>query len=150
MFDQTDKELTLDGKTKKDKESKLTALPSSKPGRLMLLNWVDISEKRFNEILSTVTKAKNDGLRTNVDGREILLDNTESWLQNLGNGILDWLEFKSRYNNIVDDIEVIVDKPMITRNREKIVQIMSLLREIIRTKFDKKKNRYYSYARIRE
>ena len=28
---------------------------------------------------------------------------------------------------------------MITRNREKIVQIMSLLREIIRTKFDKKK-----------
>ena len=112
---------------------------SSKPGRLKLPNWVEISEKRFNEILSTVTKAKNDGLRTNVDGREILLDNTESWLQNLGNGILDWLEFKSRYNNIVDDIEGIVDKPMITRNREKIVQIMSLLREIIRTKFDKKK-----------
>ena len=42
----------------------------------MLPNWVEISEKRFNEILSTVTKAKNDGLRTNVDGREITLDNT--------------------------------------------------------------------------
>ena len=27
LFDKTDKELTLDGKTKKEKESKLTALP---------------------------------------------------------------------------------------------------------------------------
>ena len=32
---------------------------SGKPGRLMLPKWVNISEKRFNEILSTVTKAKN-------------------------------------------------------------------------------------------
>ena len=32
---------------------------SSKPCRLMLPKWVNISEKRFNEILSTVTKAKN-------------------------------------------------------------------------------------------
>ena len=42
---------------------------SSKPGRLMLPKWVNISEKRFNAILSTVTKAKNEGLRTNADGR---------------------------------------------------------------------------------
>ena len=26
---------------------------SSQPGRLMLLKWVKVSEKRFNEILST-------------------------------------------------------------------------------------------------
>ena len=58
---------------------------SSKPGRLMLPNWVNISEKRFNEILSTVTKAKSKGLRTNVDGREITLDNVESLLKDLGN-----------------------------------------------------------------
>ena len=44
---------------------------SSKPGRLILPKWVNISEKKFNQILSTVTKAKNEGLRTNVDGREI-------------------------------------------------------------------------------
>ena len=31
---------------------------TSKPGRLMLPKWVNTSEKRFNEILSTVTKAK--------------------------------------------------------------------------------------------
>ena len=46
----------------------------------MLLNWVEISEKRFKEILSTVTKAKNEALRANVDGKEIILDNTESLL----------------------------------------------------------------------
>ena len=30
---------------------------SSKPGRFMLPKWVKVSEERFNEILSTVTKA---------------------------------------------------------------------------------------------
>ena len=90
---------------------------SSKPGRLMSPKWVNISEKRFNEILSTVTKAKNEGLRTYVDGREITLDNTESLLKDLGNGILNRHEFKNRYNNIVDDIEAIVNKPKITRNQ---------------------------------
>ena len=44
---------------------------NSKPGILMLQKWIKISQIRFNEILSTVAKAKNEGLRTNVDGREI-------------------------------------------------------------------------------
>ena len=92
---------------------------SSKPGRLMLPNWVEISEKRFNEILSTVTKAKNEGLRTNVDGREITLDNTERLLKDLGNGLVDGRKFKNRYNDIVNDIEAIVDKSRITRNKKK-------------------------------
>ena len=39
---------------------------SSKPGTL-LPKWVKLSEKRFNEILSTNTKAKNEGLKTNVE-----------------------------------------------------------------------------------
>ena len=50
----------------------------------MLPEWVNVSGKRFNEILSTVTKAKNEGLRTNVDGRKITLDNAESLLKDLG------------------------------------------------------------------
>ena len=41
-------------------------------------------KKRFNDILSTVTKAKNEGLRTNADEREITLDNAESLLKNVG------------------------------------------------------------------
>ena len=54
---------------------------SSKPGRLMLPRWVNINRKRFDEILSTVTKVKNEEWRTNVDGREITLNNAESLLK---------------------------------------------------------------------
>ena len=66
----------------------------SKPDRLMLPKWVKVSEERFNEILSTVTKAKNEGLKTSVDGREIRLDYTKRLLKDLGNGILDANELK--------------------------------------------------------
>ena len=36
---------------------------SSQPGRLMLPKWVQVSKKRFNEILNTVIKAKNEALK---------------------------------------------------------------------------------------
>ena len=58
---------------------------SSQPGRLMLAKWAKVSEKRFNKILRTITKAKNERLKISVDGREITLDNTKSLLKNLGN-----------------------------------------------------------------
>ena len=96
---------------------------SSQPGRLMLAKWAKVSEKRFNKILRTITKAKNEGLKISVDGREITLDNTESLLKNLGNGILDRHEFKRVYNNIDDDVEVIVNKPIITRIQEKWLKL---------------------------
>ena len=67
---------------------------SSQPGRLMLPKRVKASEERFNEILSTVTKAENDGLKTNVDGREITVDKTKSLLKDLGNGKIDGSEFE--------------------------------------------------------
>ena len=98
-----------------------------------LPKWVNINKTRFNEILSTVTKAKNEGLRTNEDGREITLDNSESLLKDLGNRILDRHEFKNRYNNIVNDAEAIVNKASITRSPERIVEILSLLKEIPKT-----------------
>ena len=90
--------------------------------------------KKINGILSTVTKAKNEGLRTNVDGREITLDNTKKLLKDLGNGILDEHEFKNRYNDIFNDVEAIVNGLITTRNQEKIVEIMSLLKEILKAK----------------
>ena len=40
-------------------------------------------------MLSTATKTKNEELNANVDGREIMLDNAEGFLKDLGNGILD-------------------------------------------------------------
>ena len=69
--------------------------------------------------MSTVTKAKSQWLRTNVDGREITLDNAESLLKDLGNGVVDGHEFKNRYNDIVDDIKAIVDEASIKRNQKK-------------------------------
>ena len=94
----------------------------------MLRKWVKVSEERFDKIQSIVTKAKNHGLKTIVDGREITLDNTESLLKDLGNGILDRHEFKRKYNNIVDDAEAIVNNKIITRNQEKMAETISLLR----------------------
>ena len=67
---------------------------SSQPGRLMLPQQVKVSEERFNEILSRVTEAKNNEFKTNVDGKKITLDNAESLLKGLGNGIIDKREFK--------------------------------------------------------
>ena len=88
-------------------------------GESELLKWVNKNKTRFNEILSTVTKAKNEGLRTDVDGRQITLDNTENFLKDLGNRILDRPEFKNRYNNIANDVETIVNRSIATRNKKK-------------------------------
>ena len=66
---------------------------STKPGRLMLPKWVNVSEERFNEILKTVTEAKNNVLKINADGREIPLDNAESLLKGIGSGRIDKREY---------------------------------------------------------
>ena len=95
---------------------------------------INVSGKRFNEILSIVTEAKSEWLRTNIDGRKITLDNAKSLLKDLGNGILDGREFKIRYKDIANDVEAIVNNPIITRNQEKIVKILSLLKEILKPK----------------
>ena len=97
----------------------------------MLPKWVNISEKRFYEILSTVTKAKNEGLRTNADGREITLDNTESLPKDLGNRLVDGHEFKNRYNGIVNNLESILKTTRVTRSQNKMLEILSLLKEIV-------------------
>ena len=60
----------------------------------MVQKWVKVSEERFNERLSAVTKAKNEGLKTSVDGREIRLDYTKRLLKDLGNEILGANEFR--------------------------------------------------------
>ena len=66
---------------------------STKSGRLILPKWINISEERFNEILSTITEAKNNGLKINVDGREITLDKVESLVKGVGSEKIDKREF---------------------------------------------------------
>ena len=97
---------------------------------LKLPKWVKVNKKRFNEILSTVTKVKNDRLRINADRRDITLDNTENLLKDLGNGILDGHEFKNRYNDIANDVKAIVNKSPLTRSQNKMLENLLLLKEI--------------------
>ena len=85
-------------------------------------------QKRFNEILSVVTKAKTDGLEISVDGRRITLDNTEKLVKDTASGKINNSEFKEEYNNIVDDVDAIANKPTVTTNQEKMAEIMLLLR----------------------
>ena len=95
----------------------------------MLPNWLNVREERFNEILSIVTEAKNDGININVDGREITLDNAESLLKGVGSGKIEGHKFKEKYNNIVDDVEKILNR-WHTRSQENLLKLLSLLKEI--------------------
>ena len=47
---------------------------------------------------------------------------------------------ENRYNYIVNDVEAIVNRPIITRNQKKIVEIMSLLKEILEPKTNEKQD----------
>ena len=49
--------------------------------KINLPKWLNVSIKIFNEILSIITKAKNNGIEVNVDGTEITLDNAERILK---------------------------------------------------------------------
>ena len=115
-------------------------MPDKQPDELKRLKRVNVSKERFNEILSTITEAKNDGLKTNVDGREIALDNAESLLKGIASRKINGSEFKREYNNIVDDVEAMQKKPMLTRRQKKMVKILSLLTEISKSKDKKQMN----------
>ena len=97
----------------------------------MLPKWVNVSEKIFNEILSTVTEAKNNRLKINADGREITLDNTESLVKCLGSGKINKRQFKKEYSNIANGVEKTLNRPMFTRNQIKIIESLSLVRVIV-------------------
>ena len=112
-------------------------MPDKQSDELKLPKWVRVSKEKFNEILNIITNAKSDGLKTNVDGRQITLDNTESLLKDITSGKINGNGFKREYNIIVDDVKAILQKSMLTRSQEKIVEILSLSKEIPKSK-DKK------------
>ena len=72
-----------DKKVFNDLNELINNIKNKKTSRKSIINWV----------LSIVTEAKNNGFRTNRDEREITLDNAESLLKDLGNGILNRREF---------------------------------------------------------
>ena len=60
----------------------------------------------------------------NVDGREIALDNAESLLKDVDSGKINKRESKKKCNNIVDDVEKLLNRSMLTRNQNKVVEIL--------------------------
>ena len=66
--------LTEDTKKKFNyKQFELDNIIGTNSDELKLLKWIKISKKRFNEILSIITEAKNNGLKVNVDGEDYQL-----------------------------------------------------------------------------
>ena len=110
---------------------------STKSDKLKLPKWVKVSEKRFNEILSIITEAKNNGLKVNVDGEKITPDKAESLLKDISSKKINRHEFKEKCNDIVDDVEEILTKQPFTINEQNMIKILSLLKEIIKS-HDKK------------
>ena len=88
---------------------------SQQSDKLKLPKWVKVSKGRSNEILSLVTEAKNNKLKTRVDKKEFTLDDAESLPKGLVNGKIDGSEAKERCNKIIDDVNVIL-KAKITKN----------------------------------
>ena len=129
----TDDELTEDkNKRLNYKQFELDDIISTKSDKLKLPKWVKVSEKRFNEILSIITEAKNNGLKVNVDGEEITLDKAESLLKGISSKKINRREFKEKYNNTVDDVEKILTKKPLTIDEQNMIKILSLLKEIIK------------------
>ena len=107
----TDNELTENKKKKFNyKQFELDNIISTNSDKLKLPKWIKVSKKRFNEILSMITEAKNNGLKVNVDGEEITLDKAESLLKGISSKKINEHEFTKKYNDIVDDVEKILKK----------------------------------------
>ena len=60
------------------KQFQLNYIISTTSDKLKLPKWVKLSQKRFDQILSVITKPKNSGLKANVDGEEITPDKAGS------------------------------------------------------------------------
>ena len=129
----TDDELSENKKKKLNyKQFKLDDIISTRSDKLKLPKWVKVSEKRFNEILSIFTEAKNNGLKANVDGEEIALDKAKSLLKDISSKKMNGHEFKEKYNDIVEDVTNILNKQPLTTNEKNMMKIVSLLKEIIK------------------
>ena len=77
----TDDELAENKKGKFNyKQFELDDIISTRSDKLKLPKWVKAREKRFNEILSIITEAENNGLKANIDVEKTTLDKAEKIL----------------------------------------------------------------------
>ena len=95
-------------------------LPEKQSDQLKLPKWVNVSRKRFNEILSTVTEAKNNVLKASIDGREITLDKAESLLKAINKEKINGSEFKKKVQQYCWWCKNNTTEPMLTRSQDKM------------------------------
>ena len=86
---------------------KLLLFNEKKRDQLKLPKHVEVGKERLNGIMNTITKVKNDGLKTSVDGREITLYNAQSLLRDKASGKINGSKFKKEYNNTVGNVDAI-------------------------------------------
>ena len=85
-----------------------------------LPKWVKVSKTEFNEILSIITEAKNNGLKVNADGEEITLHKAESLLKDISSKKINKNEFIKRHNDIIKNVKKLLTKQTYTMNRKKL------------------------------
>ena len=143
----TNNELTENKKKKCNfKNFELDNIISTKSDKLKLLKWIKVSKTRFNEILSIITEAKNNGLKVNVDGEEITLDKAESLLKGINSKKVNIHEFREKYNDIVKDVEKILTKQPLSINEKDMIKILSLLWKLTKSNDKKKTTDEQSYT----
>ena len=76
-------------------------LLDKQPDQLKLPKIGKSKQRGFNKILSTIAKAKSNGLKTILDGREITLDNASCLLKGIASKKINGSVFKIEYNKII-------------------------------------------------
>ena len=99
LFDKTDKELTLDEKTKKDKESKLTELPK----------WLH-SKNDFKEAIKLIEDIKGDTNNVKSNGDKRVLNDLDELINNIKNNKTTKKSTINKIRNIVSDLDQLREK----------------------------------------
>ena len=94
LFDKTDRELTRDGKTKKDKESKLTALPK----------WLH-SKNDFKEAIKLIQDIQSDKNNVQSNGDKKVFNNFNELINNIKNNKTTKKSTINKITNIVSDLD---------------------------------------------
>ena len=75
-----------------------------------------------------------------MNGREITLDNTESLVKVIASRKINRSKFQEECNSIVNAVDAILQKPMLTRSQDEMVRILSHVNEIPMSKYKKRMN----------
>ena len=99
LFDKSDKELTLDVKTKKDKELKLTALPK----------WLH-SKNDFKEAIKLIEDIKTDTNNVKSNGDIKVFNDLNELINNIKNNKTTKKKYHKKIRNIVSDLDQLREK----------------------------------------